>query len=257
MDSINYSEYNKVHLPRAEHLYCFIKNLNHAMQKTNDYEGAMHQLQCIGFSEEFVQEMATVASDYKTYHKQRIQAEQTSDLPEVKYPTIDKERVKQYAKNLQLIAMILDREGNDEILQNIEDAFVEECEDMQISNILNAYLARDVDEMIWAFTGYNLEELLAKAKVIPDKKELFYKTDDFPISEITFPFYDKHSLSIDEFKAYLFDIHGIHDNTWRLVQSIINFAKASCQNTEQQLNILWAVLKDYGIPEEIVRMVVL
>lgn len=29
------------------------------------------------------------------------------------------------------------------------------------------------------------------------------------------------------------------------------------QNTEQQLNILWAVLKDYGIPEEIVRMVVL
>ena len=75
----DYSEYNKVHLPRADNMVCFIKNLNHAMQKVEipgAYDAIMHQLKCIGYSEDLISAICEAASYYKTHHKERIRAEQ-------------------------------------------------------------------------------------------------------------------------------------------------------------------------------------
>ena len=62
--TVNYSEYNKIHYPRAEALVSFMKCLHHAMQKTDDYAGAMHQLKCIGYSDEFIAAISEIAEDY-------------------------------------------------------------------------------------------------------------------------------------------------------------------------------------------------
>lgn len=253
--TVNYSEYNKVHYPRAEALVSFMKCLHHAMQKTDDYAGAMHQLKCIGYSDEFIAAISEIAEDYKLYHKNRIHAEQTCDLPEAKYPTIDKDRVEQYAENLRLITQILDLK-NDEVLQNFEDAFAEECEGMQAKRILDAYMAGDVDAMVCAITGYDLEELLAKAKIIPDTKELFHKIGDFPLSEVTFPFYGKEMLTDEEFREYLRKEYTLSPEAWRLLNNVIDYAKKAFHRQEDQTECLWNMINGtIGVPEEVVRMV--
>lgn len=255
MHTINFSEYNEIHLRRADHLVSFIKNLNHAMQKTSDYEGAMHQLRCIGFSEEFIQEMAAVASDYKSYHKQRIADEQAANTPEKLYPSIRKERVEQYAKNRELCLAIQQSVDSDLLYEQIRDAVCEELEKTFSSvAFLLSYMDGDVDRMVSALTGWDLEALLAKANIIPDTKG-YFPSRDVCMADIAFPLYGKDSLTIEEFKTYLIEVCGVHADTWKMIQSVINFAKVSCKDTEQQIAILLAVLKDYGIPEEIVRMV--
>lgn len=75
----DYSEYNRIHLPRADNMVCFIKNLNHAMQKVEipgAYDEIMHQLKCIGYSEELISAICEAAGCYKTHHKERIREEQ-------------------------------------------------------------------------------------------------------------------------------------------------------------------------------------
>lgn len=75
----DFSEYNKIHLPRADNMVCFIKNLNHAMQKVEipgAYDEIMHQLKCIGYSEELISVTCEAAGCYKTHHKERIREEQ-------------------------------------------------------------------------------------------------------------------------------------------------------------------------------------
>ena len=256
MPTINYSEYNEIHLRRADHLVSFVKNLEHAMQKTADFDGAMHQLKCIGFDEDFIKEMCRVAHDYKEYHKKRIKAEQTKDLPEVRWPTISGERIQQYAANRELISAIVSNKCSVRFYGEIENAIeTEALEQVDINLLLLAYLARDVDAMFKALIGWDLEDIFAKAKIIPDEKGYFYKEGDFPMCEVAFPLYRKTELTVDEFKAYLYSGHGISDDTWKVVQSVINFVKTSNQDAQQQTDLLWAVLKDYGIPEEVVRMV--
>lgn len=263
MSKVNFSEYNEVHLPRADHLVSFVKNLPHAVQKSGDkpvQDEVMHQLKCIGFGEDFIKEMCQVAHDYKEYHKERIKAEQTKDLPEVRWPTISGERIEQYAENRSLIAAITSNEQSSRLMLYLLEAVEEELQSRGILEIdyhpvLLAYLSRDVDAMFTALVGWKFEDMLAKAKIIPDEKGYFYKEGDFPLSEVAFPLYRKTELTVDEFKAYLYSGHGISDDTWKMVQSVINFVKTSSQDAQQRTDLLWAVLKDYGIPEEIVRMV--
>lgn len=45
-------EYNTVFLPKNDRARGFLYRLEHAMQKTNDYEGCMKQLEIIGWSAE-------------------------------------------------------------------------------------------------------------------------------------------------------------------------------------------------------------
>ena len=263
MSKVNFSEYNEVHKRRADHLVSFVKNLHHAVEKSGDKAvraEVMHQLKCIGFDDEFIKEMCQVAHDYKEYHKERIKAEQTKDLPEVRWPTISGERIEQYAENRNLIAAITSSKQASRLMLYLLEAVEEELQSRGILEIdyhpvLLAYLSRDVDAMFTALVGWKFEDMLAKAKIIPDEKGYFYKEGDFPLSEVAFPLYRKTELTVDEFKAYLYSGHGISDDTWKMVQSVINFVKASGSDAQQQADLLWAVLKDYGIPEDVVRMV--
>lgn len=257
MSTINFSEYNEVHLRRADHLVSFVKNLEHAMQKTNDYNGAMHQLQCIGFSEELIKEMAAVASDYKKYHKQRIQDEQTAGTPEKLYPMIDPARVKQYAKNCELISAIDQHKDVEPLTEQIAIAIEEELE-VNIGSFLKAYMDCDVDRMVSAITGWDLEALLAKARVIPDKMEHFYKPGDFPLSEVAFPFFGKQCLSIAEFKDYLLNAYTLEPSTLLMVENAIAFAQKTFVTSKERNDCLWAMLNGaVDVPEEVVRLVAL
>ena len=263
MSKVNFSEYNEVHKRRADHLVSFVKNLHHAVEKSGDkvvQAEVMHQLKCIGFDDEFIKEMCQVAHDYKEYHKERIKAEQTKDLPEVRWPSIRRDRVYQYAQNRRLFSEVDNHKRVAGLYMNLLEAIHSAMEEssnpgISISPFVNAYMCNDVDAMVAAITHWHMEDLMAKAKIIPDEKGYFYKEGDFPLSEVAFPLYRKTELTVDEFKAYLYSGHGISDDTWKMVQSVINFVKTSSQDAQQRTDLLWAVLKDYGIPEEVVRMV--
>lgn len=73
---VNYSEYNKVYHRRGDCLYSFVKCLDHAVQKSGAYEEVMHQLKCIGWSEELIETATEAVHHYKNYHKDRIRKEQ-------------------------------------------------------------------------------------------------------------------------------------------------------------------------------------
>lgn len=75
-DVVNYSEFNKIHKPRADHLVSFVKLLDGAVKKSNAYESVMKQLRCIGWSEELIQTACDAAEFYKEHHKRRIREEQ-------------------------------------------------------------------------------------------------------------------------------------------------------------------------------------
>lgn len=256
--SVNYSEYNQIHLPRADHLFSFLKNLEHAMQKTTDYEGAMHQLRCIGYSEEFIQEMQAVVHDYKEFHKARIRAEHEAKQPVSlgdQYPTIQAARLKQYAANLQLIEQIQEHDDVEELHTAITDAIAEEL-DLDAEDLLKAYYSRDVDAMLCAITGWDFESLLAKAKIIPDVKELFYKPGDFPAMDVAFPFYGKECLSEGELKDHLRCNYMISPEMWRVINNVVDYAKRAFSNTDDRSDYIWSMLDGtIGVPEEVVRMV--
>lgn len=69
---INYSEYNKVYKPRADHLVSFVKLLDGAARKSDAYEAVMKQLRCIGWSDELIQTACEAAALYREHHKRRI-----------------------------------------------------------------------------------------------------------------------------------------------------------------------------------------
>lgn len=73
---VNYSEFNKVYKPRADHLVSFVKLLDGAVQKSDAYETVMKQLRCIGWSEELIQTACEAAALYKEHHKRLIREEQ-------------------------------------------------------------------------------------------------------------------------------------------------------------------------------------
>ena len=253
--TVNYSEYNNVHLPRADKLVCFVKGLYHAAQKTEDMEGMLHQLRCIGYSDEFIAEMEQVAHDYKEFHKDRIYGEQTAILPERKYPTVNPDRLAQYVENRKLIAAIREHERVEALMDSLANAINDQITGIDMALFLNAYLNRDTDAMVAALTGWDLEALFACAGIIPDEKEYFHKAGDEDI-EIAFPFWGKETISVEEFKHYLLSRYDIHEDTRKLIQSAIRFAQASEVSVEKRRDILCALLKDaVGVPEEVVRMV--
>jgi hypothetical protein len=73
---INYSEYNNVIIRNADLLSGFFARLDHAVQKSGAYDEVMHQLKCIGLSEELAEVANEAAGLYKKHHRARIEAEQ-------------------------------------------------------------------------------------------------------------------------------------------------------------------------------------
>jgi hypothetical protein len=51
MGDISAKEYNEKYRWDCDGAYCFVKGLEHAMQKSGAYEEAMHQLRCMGWPE--------------------------------------------------------------------------------------------------------------------------------------------------------------------------------------------------------------
>lgn len=59
------AEYNKQFYPKISKAYCFINNLEHAAQKTNDYKETMMQLSCIGWDEKCKETIIKALECYK------------------------------------------------------------------------------------------------------------------------------------------------------------------------------------------------
>lgn len=67
-------EYNTVYHRKITNAESFLGCLDHSLQKSCAYEAVMHQLQCIGWSEEMRQTMLTALRLYKeTVKKQAVQ----------------------------------------------------------------------------------------------------------------------------------------------------------------------------------------
>ncbi|WP_097005260.1 hypothetical protein [Lacrimispora amygdalina] len=58
-------EYNKQFFPKVNKAYCFISNLEHAAQKTDNYEETMKQLRCIGWDDECRETIVQALECYK------------------------------------------------------------------------------------------------------------------------------------------------------------------------------------------------
>lgn len=166
-------------------------------------------------------------------------------------------RQNQYQKNCDLIDMIMDHKNSDEIVESIGDVICGEL-DLTCRDFLRAYQDGDADAMVCAVTGWNLESLLAKAKVIPDVKHNFYATNQISPSEIAFPRYGKDEWTEQEFMDYLREEFTISVETLRLIQNVFTHARQLQATTKAQQDFLWAMLQGtIGLEEDIVRKVVL
>ena len=167
-------------------------------------------------------------------------------------------RKKQYDQNCELIDMFRDHFNCGLIEDRIQDAICQELE-LDISSFLDAYLDNDADAMACAITGWDLESIFAKAKVIPDIKNNFYSDGEVPSGDITFPTYGKEMLTEQEFIDHLRrQNHKMPVETLRVIQNALGFARDRYETNEDRHNFLWSMLSGaIDIDEEIVRKVVL
>lgn len=166
-------------------------------------------------------------------------------------------RKQQYEKNCELISMILEHNQSDIIQERILNVYSGELE-ISIGDFLRAYQDGDVDAMACAITGWDLENLMAKAKVIPDVKHYFYKDGEVPSSDIDFPRFGKTEWTEQEFMDYLREEFTISVEALRLIQNAFDCARNVNATTKGRQDFLWAMLQGtIGLEEEIVRKVVL
>jgi len=69
---VTIKEYNKEFYPKISKAYCFINNLEHAAQKTADYEETMKQLLCIGWDYECGETILKALESYKKSVKESV-----------------------------------------------------------------------------------------------------------------------------------------------------------------------------------------
>lgn len=166
-------------------------------------------------------------------------------------------RKEQYQKNCELIDMIQQHRQSDLIMESIQDVI---CAELEISSgdFLSAYQNGDADAMVCALTGWNLESLLVKAKVIPDVAHQFYSEGEVPSSDIDFPRYGKAEWTEQEFMDYLREEFTISSEALRLIQNAFACARNVNATTKGQQDFLWSMLQGtIGLDEKIVRKVVL
>ncbi len=66
------AEYNKQFCPKISKAYCFINNLEHAAEKTDNYEETMKQLLCIGWDDECKEIITDALESYKKLVKEQL-----------------------------------------------------------------------------------------------------------------------------------------------------------------------------------------
>ncbi len=136
------------------------------------------------------------------------------------------------------------------VLQALDDAICDET-DLRAQQFLRAYFDCDIDAMVLALTGWNMEDLFAKACIIPDTNDYFGQDD-----KVAFPTYGIESFFETEFIEYLKEEYEISGEAWRMIQNTIAFAKKHFTDNEARVDYLWSMLEGtIGIPEEVVRKV--
>ena len=98
------------------------------------------------------------------------------------------DRTVKQKKTQEVVRLILNTLSYDERLdamEKIQDAMLQELE-INMWSFLSAYATRDVDAMAQAITGWELYDIFAKAKIVPDEEHVFYQTGEVPVSELLF-----------------------------------------------------------------------
>lgn len=78
-------EYNTKHLSRINAAKIFLHALPHAMQKSGAYEEAMHQLRCIGWSDELVQTFKDALNCYHQSLLDQLKDERNNNISIIEY----------------------------------------------------------------------------------------------------------------------------------------------------------------------------
>lgn len=128
---VDYSEYNKIYLPRAENLAGFFKRLDHAVKKSGAYDEVMHQLRCIGLSEDLAKTAEEAAHLYKEYHKKRIAEEQhgkrSVEYNEPVYTVFYEQRLPDAPRQIQMLTAFATpecaKEHIDKVWPHLKKAF--------------------------------------------------------------------------------------------------------------------------------------
>lgn len=166
-------------------------------------------------------------------------------------------RIDQYKKNCELIDMIADHDNSEGIFEQVLDVTCQEME-LNISDLLYAYRDGDVDAMFLALTGWDLESIMAKAKVIPDTKHMFYANTEVIPGDVIFPLFGKETLTEQEFLDYLRRECEVSDTAMTIVRNAVEHAKLLEGEQNRKRSFLWTILD--GIPnidEETIFKVVL
>lgn len=166
-------------------------------------------------------------------------------------------RCAEIKKNCELIEMIQEHKHSEIVMDRLLDAVSQELE-ISIGDFLSAYAEDDADAMVTALTGWNLETLMAKARIIPDTKHYFYGEKEIPSAQIIFPLYGREDLTKEMFLAHLQKNGAISNDAMLLIQNALGYAREMFKNNEDRQNFLWSMLRNtVGIDEETVRKVVL
>lgn len=162
-----------------------------------------------------------------------------------------------HQRNSDLIDMIAEHDNSEAIYEQILDVMCQEME-LNISDLLCAYRNHDVDDMFLALTGWDLESIMAKAKVIPDTKHMFYANTEVIPGDVVFPLFGKETLTEQEFLDYLRRECEVSDTAMTIVRNAVEHAKLLEGEQDRKRSFLWTILD--GIPnidEETIFKVVL
>ena len=93
------------------------------------------------------------------------------------------------AKTLEVVRMILSEQFSyDErldVMERIQDTMMQELE-VNMWSFLSAYATGDADAMAQAITGWELYDIMAKAKIVPDEQHVFYQSGEVDPSDLVF-----------------------------------------------------------------------
>ena len=97
--------------------------------------------------------------------------------------SVKKEKTKEAVQ--LILSDLLTYDERLEVMERIQDAVLQELE-INMWSFLSAYVTMDVDAMVESITGWNLYDIMAKAKIVPDEDHVFYQAGEVPSSDLLF-----------------------------------------------------------------------
>lgn len=143
-----------------------------------------------------------------------------------------------YQRNCELIDKIADMEDPSDVHSNIEDVIRNEL-DLDIRNLLDCYRNSDIDGLFLSLTGWNMETIMAKAKVIPC---LDGSIERYPDEEITFPLWGRELLTKEDFMAHLNREFTVSKEATLMIENAFSQAGKFFDNNEARRKFLLGFL---------------